>query len=151
MEIEVEDPEEFLAHYGVKGMKWGVRRKRGADGRVSGKEVKAARKELRNVGKAARGAKKASRKAKTPEERKAAADKYKKEVNEKIRSKEFKKTWETANQMTRGEKAAQLVLLGPVGALNIRSMNKMYDNARTHGLAMERAAASSVLKELRNA
>lgn len=26
--------EDFLAHYGVKGMKWGVRRKRGSDGRV---------------------------------------------------------------------------------------------------------------------
>ena len=26
--------DEFLEHYGVKGMKWGVRRKRGADGRV---------------------------------------------------------------------------------------------------------------------
>lgn len=28
--------EEFLAHYGAKGMKWGVRRKRGADGKVGG-------------------------------------------------------------------------------------------------------------------
>lgn len=27
---------DFLAHYGVKGMQWGVRRKRGSDGRVSG-------------------------------------------------------------------------------------------------------------------
>lgn len=27
--------EEFLEHHGVKGMRWGVRRKRGADGRVS--------------------------------------------------------------------------------------------------------------------
>lgn len=27
---------EYLEHYGVKGMKWGIRRKRGSDGRVSG-------------------------------------------------------------------------------------------------------------------
>lgn len=26
--------EEFLEHHGIKGMKWGVRRKRGRDGRV---------------------------------------------------------------------------------------------------------------------
>lgn len=35
MLIEVEDPEEFLSHYGVKGMRWGVRRKRGPGGRVT--------------------------------------------------------------------------------------------------------------------
>lgn len=34
--FDIEDPEEFLAHYGIKGMKWGVRRKRGSDGTVSG-------------------------------------------------------------------------------------------------------------------
>jgi hypothetical protein len=35
--------EDFLAHHGVKGMKWGVRR---AEGHVSGSEVKAARTRL---------------------------------------------------------------------------------------------------------
>jgi len=29
-------PEDILAHYGILGMKWGVRRERGPDGRVSG-------------------------------------------------------------------------------------------------------------------
>jgi len=28
--------EEFLEHFGVKGMKWGIRRKVGSDGRVTG-------------------------------------------------------------------------------------------------------------------
>jgi hypothetical protein len=30
------DIEEFLEHHGVKGMRWGIRRKRGSDGRVTG-------------------------------------------------------------------------------------------------------------------
>lgn len=30
---------EHLAHYGVKGMKWGIRRKRGSDGRVKGHKM----------------------------------------------------------------------------------------------------------------
>lgn len=31
---------DFLEHYGIKGMKWGVRRKRGADGRVASEDSK---------------------------------------------------------------------------------------------------------------
>lgn len=31
-----QETEEFLEHFGVKGMRWGVRRKRGSDGRVGG-------------------------------------------------------------------------------------------------------------------
>lgn len=30
--------ERYLAHFGIKGMKWGVRRKRGSDGTVGGKK-----------------------------------------------------------------------------------------------------------------
>lgn len=33
------DVDSILAHFGVKGMKWGVRRKRGKDGRVSPKDL----------------------------------------------------------------------------------------------------------------
>jgi len=33
-DLEVHEVEEFLAHYGVKGMQWGVRRPVGKDGRV---------------------------------------------------------------------------------------------------------------------
>ena len=29
------DTDDFLAHYGIKGMRWGVRRQRGKNGRVS--------------------------------------------------------------------------------------------------------------------
>jgi len=37
-ELLLEDGEEFLEHYGVKGMHWGVRRDPGADGRVGARE-----------------------------------------------------------------------------------------------------------------
>lgn len=36
--------EEFLAHHGIKGMKWGVRRQRGSDGRVKQTRVSTERK-----------------------------------------------------------------------------------------------------------
>lgn len=34
MEVEVDNVEDFLAHYGIKGMRWGVRRPVGKDGLV---------------------------------------------------------------------------------------------------------------------
>ena len=37
------DVEEFLAHHGVKGMHWGIRNKRGKNGRVSTEAKNAAR------------------------------------------------------------------------------------------------------------
>lgn len=49
------ETEDFLAHYGIKGMKWGVRREPGPDGTVGGKgSRKAARQEKRASRKAAR-------------------------------------------------------------------------------------------------
>ena len=38
--------EDFILHYGVKGMKWGVRRKRGPDGTVTGKKKSRVRREI---------------------------------------------------------------------------------------------------------
>lgn len=38
---EFESPEDALAHYGVKGMKWGVRRSEGGSGRSMSPETKA--------------------------------------------------------------------------------------------------------------
>lgn len=38
--------DEILAHYGVKGMKWGVRRKRGSDGKASAGTEKPKAKDL---------------------------------------------------------------------------------------------------------
>lgn len=36
----MKDVDEFLEHHGIKGMKWGVRRRRGSDGRVKGSATK---------------------------------------------------------------------------------------------------------------
>lgn len=38
METTVSAVDDFFEHFGVKGMKWGQRRKRGSDGRVGGSE-----------------------------------------------------------------------------------------------------------------
>ena len=51
-EIFIADGEEFLEHYGVKGMKWGVRRERdesGGSNRASRKTAKREAKELKKV------------------------------------------------------------------------------------------------------
>lgn len=150
---------EFLEHFGKKGMKWGVRNESKPstssgkapkkDAKPTNAEIKVAQQQVRAVGKNARATIKAARKAKTPEERKAAADKYSKEVNAKIRSKEFKDTWDKANRQTRGQMATQLVLLGPLGAANIAAIGAINKQNRQYGLAMEQGVTSQVLKELR--
>lgn len=97
-----------LAHYGKKGMKWGVRKKYSTD------EIKDARarqgSRLNAVNQQAHKLNLATGKAKD----KAAAD-YAKKL------KEFKDNPDAAigGRMTRGEKAAALIIGGPIGALVI--------------------------------
>lgn len=43
------DTDDFLEHFGVKGMKWGVRRNRGSNGRVEGSKSSGKRKFARNL------------------------------------------------------------------------------------------------------
>lgn len=67
---EVNPPlEDALAHYGVKGMKWGVRKASGS--RPSGKDIMTARKNVKAGEKAIRSQKKVVRKTKDPNQKEA--------------------------------------------------------------------------------
>ncbi len=52
-EVSTEEPIESLYHYGILGMRWGVRRKRGPDGRVTSKVVSDDHKKARDLKKRA--------------------------------------------------------------------------------------------------
>lgn len=136
------DTDIFLAHYGVKGMKWGVRKQASAD-------RKAGRKELRQVSKDARSAMKASRKAKTREEAKAASDKYKKDVYNKVRSPEYKKAYQDAHTMGVGEMLLNVALAGPLAAVTIPAAKSQYKTAREYGTELDKGASTVQLAKLR--
>lgn len=109
---------EELAHYGVKGMKWGQRKK------YSTEEIHTARIRQRSRvhqlnDTAAKLNLATGKKADT------LAKKYAKEMNEL----ETNKDAAVAARMTKGEKAANLILAGPFGAiaigLNKRTVRKL--------------------------
>ncbi len=137
-----EELDSGLEHYGVPGMRWGVR----SGPRPSNSEIKNAQREVRQLRKAARSSIKTAYNAKTAGERKAAIDRYKKEVADKINSKEFKDTWNKANRQTRGQMTAQILLLGPVGVVTMAGVNS---SRQKYGLSQEKAVAKQVLDELK--
>lgn len=101
---------EELMHYGVLGMKWGHRTK------ASGTEIRAARNRLRT-----KQADYAVQRDKVKSQPKGSAARVSEQKKlSKIES-DFKKNPDrvTAVRMTRGEKAAALVLAGPFGAIPI--------------------------------
>lgn len=128
------DVEDFLAHFGKKGMKWGVR---------------SSRKELRGISKNARGIIKEASRATTNKERQAAANKYQKEVLNKVKSKEFKEKYRAANTMTKGDMATHALLFGPFAAFTIPQARMAQNKARIVGPKNEVALARDILKELR--
>lgn len=135
---------EFLEHFGVKGMRWGVRRK------TSGSERKAGRRELRETAKTARQILKKANKAGTPEERKALAQRYKKEVFDRINSPAWKKAYQDANTMGKGEMATHVLLAGPFAALTIPSVKKQYAVRQSVGADSELGVAKAVLAQIRD-
>jgi len=139
---------DFLAHFGVKGMKWGVRREH----QTTSADRKSARKEIATVGKTARSIRKDARKATTPEARKVVAERYKKEVFDKVRSKEFRETWNNANTISKGEKAMALIMGGGVlGPVHIRNIENQYALRRAGGLDAEIGVAREIMSELKKA
>lgn len=100
---------EELAHHGVKGMKWGEHKKK-----FSTEEIKDAR--ARQASRAHRlNDKAATLNLATGKKKDAAAKAYVKAHNELMTNKDAA----VAARMTKGEKAANLILAGPFGAIAI--------------------------------
>lgn len=145
---------DFLAHFGVKGMKWGVRNKReernahGLSTGPSGSERREARKELRSTIKTEKQILKQSRKARTPEEAKIASDRYKREIIKKVNSPEYAKAVQDGNTMGRGEMLAHVAVYNVWSPLTIRSAKQQYADTRENGVKNVKAGTKEMLKEL---
>ena len=102
---EVNPPmEEALAHYGVKGMKWGVRKASGS--RPSGKDIKSARKNVAAGEKDIRSQKRVVRKTKDP----AAKEAEKAKLGKMKDAHRKNPNRLTALHMTKGEQAVNAIL-----------------------------------------
>jgi hypothetical protein len=159
---EFSTPQEALAHYGKKGMKWGVTTKspvraaiksqKAADRSqiaASNKSIGQARKDTMAVGKKARGIIRESKRADTPAARKAAADKYQKEVLETIKSPTFKADYARANTMGKGEMAMHALVFNVYSAVTIPAMRASYAHKRATGPDLELDMAHDILREMR--
>jgi hypothetical protein len=96
------NPEEFLAHLGVKGMRWGTRKQNPTGSEIKGARTRQAERHV------------AVRTAKTP----SARNKASKDVT-------TNEDRVTASRMTIGEKIVATMLGGPVGLIVI-SRNKSF-------------------------
>lgn len=125
----------FLEHYGVKGMRWGVRQ---------------ARKEVLGQSKRSRQIIREAKKAKTKTDRDAAIKRYETEVIARIKSKDFREAYKTANTLTKGDMAAQVLMTGPWAALTIPAMRNQFETNRRTGIDHNLVAAKDILRELKD-
>lgn len=176
---EFASPQEALAHYGVKGMRWGVRNPENGGGGKNPNPVRAAvksqraaakaeksadkamikqksqtigqaRKETQATGKAAREIIREYRRAPSPAAKAAAAKRYDTEVKKVIQSPEWKAAYQKANTMGKGEMALHVVALGPLAAVTIPTMRQTYSQIRKEGYELEVDMAHDILKEMKN-
>lgn len=140
-----QEVEEFLEHYGVQGMRWGVRKSA-----PSGSDIKGARKELKEIRKSASSAIKAHRKATTPAQKKAAQANYKKEVVDRINKVKYKQTFIDANTYTKGEVVAGAILSGPAAPLTLIVGRATQDSIRRYGAARDAATSKQVYEEMKS-
>lgn len=141
---EFESPADALAHYGKKGMKWGVRNEPGTSNSRS-----AAKAEVKDLATSARDAIRSGTRATTSAEHKAAAKKYEDEVLKRIQTPEFKAAFDKANTMGKGEMAAHVLLAGPAAALTIPMAKQRYSQIRKEGYEYAVDHAHRVMRELR--
>lgn len=155
--IQIEE-DDYIEHFGVKGMHWGSRKAStsssggSSKGKSSSEKIttRSSRKELRQIGKSSRMAIKQAAKAKTPQERKAAADKYQKDVIDKINQPGFKEKYKKANTLTKGEVVAHLVAFGPLGLVTLAGQKQAYEAERAIGADQYVKGAKEVLKSLQS-
>ncbi len=168
---EFSTPQEALAHYGVKGMRWGVRRDRDGGGSSIGKNpVKAARqaqraesktqassktlgearREVRDVASTARSIISESKRSPNQAGREAAAKRYEEEVLAKIKTPEFKETYRKASTMGKGEMALHVVAFGPLSAVTIPAIRSQRNNLGKAGYELEVDMAHDILREMRS-
>ena len=145
--------EESLEHSGVKGMHWGVRNESKGGGRQNGSKKnkpqshKQAVQAVKSTNKTANDIIRESRRAETPAARKAAADKYKKEILDKVSTPEFKRTFKEANRITKGDMAIQILGLGPFAAITIPAMKSAQKNDSQYNYEVD--TAHEILREMR--
>jgi hypothetical protein len=176
---EFASPAEALAHYGVKGMRWGVRnpdgggssspkapnpvrqvykdrRQEAASVRKEdkansrGQSIGQARKETRATGAAAREIIREYRRAPSPAAQKAAAKRYEKEVLAEIKKPEFRATYKKANTMGKGEMAAHALVFGPLALATIPAVRSGRKKMGEAGYELEIDMAHDILKEMKN-
>lgn len=95
--MDFENEDDFLEHFGVKGMKWGVRKKvRGTAGRADRLQRQAARRPTRGNVRSAQRAQK---------------------VADRSSAKKSKTDLKVASKMSKGEKFASFVAGGPIGMM----------------------------------
>ena len=110
--------EEFLEHYGVKGMQWGKRKARGSEGRAQRLERQAERRPTRgNTRSAQRARMVADSRAKKKERGAAAVSKAKSAAKTQLPGKTNKADVKALSKMSKGEKAATFLVGGPAGML----------------------------------
>jgi hypothetical protein len=122
-----------LAHYGTKGMKWGVRKKRSTAQEIWDAEARQESR-ARNINRAVDRA----NLAKTPAAQKAAAKALQKAADEYNTSEDRV----TAARMSRGQKAALVILTGGVGALTLPVL-AVSNRATERSVDRERAALAN--------
>lgn len=140
-------PQEALAHFGVKGMKWGVRNANSGSSGPSRKEAKA---DVRDLSSTARGLIRESRRAPTAAERKNAAKKYESDVLERVKTPEFKAAYQKASTMGKGEMTVHALVFGPLALVTIPAMRKTYKKLGESGYELEIDTAHEILREMRS-
>jgi hypothetical protein len=132
--------EQALAHFGVKGMKWGVRNEEtGGRRKATSQEIMDARITTQARTSSIFEADRRVRTASTPAEKKKALADVERLAKQLAESDDTR----VANMMTSGEKAAAVLVTGPIGLLIIRSNKKQTTEERWNANRQKAIASNS--------